>query len=669
MTARIDVHTLARMANAFTAEAANVESAAAALPRMFATDDAARAFDIAFDSLRSDVRRGVATLLDTPYGPAIQAASAAVDDAAIGIGQLRALRRGNVRPHAQALVTAIDTLTSELTSTHRSVLADRLEAGAAETAAVRQEAIRAIDDVLDGRPMAGSVALLLDLESVGRRGTRMPTIDVTDELAVLLERAPKHSDAALDLHRQLSAWRADLAGDVLDGSSLASRTHALVARGADDMTREDWRTLYALLDEDPLGRHTRIPSWLATSDQPVRQLIHDAATGADVPRQQFAKHLLVELADLELTGATTSTSRLRDEARRILGRPNETYSERDWARLAAIGQADRTYRVLPPTPAEGSGVLRGEDQLRPLWELTRADRTYPDGMRLAAEVLDGWRAHLGGPANELRRRIADRSFEAARRVDGALGAEADHVIARRPHLADPEQTTVLQEVELLGRSVGRLVGGRIRTRLQSAAEAAASSLGHGAHASHARGSHLDAVLAGGPIPADLTLERLMQQPSWSTASELQRTATAARLLARHEPTTIETAQAFIDDARRVTIDDELVSRDLVRTWRQAEGELRHQDDILAGRVRNAGYQRHPDYARLGRVRSTFEALAVDLGIQARTEADEAAAAAAAAATPAPARPAPTVAGEDVATGTFELVEAAPASTTDELLTW
>ncbi len=659
MPPSIDAYAIARLSTSLTRQAANVESAAARLPRVFASDAATASVDNALQLLHDDVRAAAAQVAGSTFEPPMLTAAAAIDDARSAIAQLRSPRRSRVAPHVRSIEHAVSTLTDELATTRRAELARRVGAGGEDLASAREDVLRAVDEVAAGEPPLGATDLLLDAVAADHRRIRPPDIRINRSLDELLNAAPDDANAAFDLRRLLAAWRTELASTHPTGQQLRAEARSLLTRGADDLDGADWDALARLVDQDPAGAFVQLPAAMpGPRPRGTLDIIAEGSRGIVGGDQR----LLVELADLRMAGADADVGTLRREARNLLGRDPHGYTDRDWARLAAISVYDPYYRVLPHESATtiaasidaASQGLRVEPS-----DLLRTRRGSADSIAM----LERWQELTSGPVNRAKLRAydaaIDRFVRGLTRVEAELGEAVENGLA--PGATEGE---VVRHLALRsGQSIGRLLTRKVRDGVDAVRSAPITD------------EQVASVVAGGAIPERLDVARLVRSNAYRSATRTEQAAAAARVVARSQPRNSPQARRFVQEVRTVPVPEAELSPELRAAWREARATIDEQDRWLrqVGRAHD-GYLGAPDYARLGTVGATLDAIGIELGIRARAAAADAATTAHAAPARASARtvePAATVVVDDAAAAPWELVEPTPATASpiDEALDW
>jgi hypothetical protein len=94
----------------------------------------------------------------------------------------------------------------------------------------------------------------------------------------------------------------------------------------------------------------------------------------------------------------------------------------------------------------------------------------------------------------------------------------------------------------------------------------------------------------------------------------------ARMVARREHTSMSESRALVRQARKLAIDESLLSPGVRRRWHEALALGDREDQALraVGELRE-GYAGHADYGNLGRLRSTLELVGMELGVRAQVE--------------------------------------------------
>jgi hypothetical protein len=140
------------------------------------------------------------------------------------------------------------------------------------------------------------------------------------------------------------------------------------------------------------------------------------------------------------------------------------------------------------------------------------------------------------------------------------------------------------------------------------------------NAPRATAEEIDAAFVGGAIPARMTIGDMRSTAQWRSASGTARMSLLARMVARREPTSMSESRALVRQARKLPIDESLLSPGVRRRWREALALVDREDQALraVGEVR-AGYTGHADYGNLGRLRSTLELVGMELSVRAQVE--------------------------------------------------
>ncbi len=623
---RIDAHSLAAYVGGLQQSVAKIDSLAESMPRMFVHEEHRLLMRAETDSLLAQARDGVELLRGTEYE---LGAVAALENAGRAIESLGRPTRGNARSLAQALHTTVDTLADDVTSTRRYLWNGRITGAAESLASARAELVAAIDTLLTPSEQLdpGSVAVVGDALGSTTWQIPGPHLETTRPAEALLAAAVDDPRAAHDLRRVLGTWRAALVDDYEPGPALADRARTIIARGADDMTSDDWIELQRLVDADPAGAFVRVPREVPVSGLRVDDVLFDASRRAPDGDAPWEQHVLVESTALGLERADTDLGILRREARALLKQDPTEFGERQWARLAELARLDPRRRVLPNSDsvtvrAALADVADYEARTGHPRELVPRGRGWQGEDAIA--LADLWNSHVFGIGSRMRLHLADGGVNALLRGAGRIEAGLGEAIETGIPVDGTDAQFFRAIAGRVGLSIGRGIGKGVRNTFEAVTAPAIT------------GQQVARALEGGEIPARLSVAALRRTREWREASHLAQVSVLARMVARQEPTTMAQSREFIANVRRVPIDESLLSPQARRTWREARALVDEEDRSLraVGEFRE-GYAGHLDYASVGRLKSTLELIGTEFAIRAKRESTEAATTAAAAPPAAP----------------------------------